>query len=436
MGKQRLTLELDEETIRSLGTLGSPAEVLASLAKISVGAHPPTPRRDQTDLSLQSERTSSDADTSSLRKALEDLADEVVRIARQRADQVLKTAREDADRLQPEDADHDSSARTQADRRLRETRSVADAVLLRERGIRANSEERSVAVERKTTDGFLTGERIQTDAMLLDQRSANEQLVLSGIRLQELSQEADEARERAETSERGLRELAEFRELFIGIVGHDLRNPLASMLVSAALLLRRGNLNEKDAEGAAKIIRGGQRMTTMITQLLDLTRTRLGGGLPIEPKPLDLGTLCHNVVDEFEARIQLELEGELVGAWDGDRLEQVLSNLAGNAIEHAAPGTAVQVKVRGEGDEVVVEVINQGSPIPPETLPFIFEPFRRGKQHAPANSTNLGLGLYIARQIVLAHGGTVEARSAGGLTTFTIRLPRQTPPVAGATPST
>ena len=148
--------------------------------------------------------------------------------------------------------------------------------------------------------------------------------------------------------------------MFIGILGHDLRNPLASIVMSAALLLRRGHLDEQDAETAARIIRVSQRMTRMIAQLLDLTRARLGGGLPIERKPTDLREICRNVVEEFDAPIQLEVEGDVTGTWDEDRVAEVLSNLAGNAIEYAAPGTAVIVKAHADGAEVVVEISNQG----------------------------------------------------------------------------
>jgi signal transduction histidine kinase len=239
-----------------------------------------------------------------------------------------------------------------------------------------------------------------------------------------LAIEADAARKRAENSERELREVAEFREMFIGILGHDLRNPLGAIVMSAALLLRRGHLDARDAETATRIIRSSQRMTRLITQLLDLTRARLGGGLPIEPKPTDLVALCRSVVEEFETTVQLEVEGDVTGTWDQDRLAEVLSNLVGNAVEYAAPGTAVLVKAYADEAEAVVEVVNQGEPIPADVLPFIFEPFRRAKQRQQSPQGNLGLGLYIAKQIVLSHGGALDAHSADGATTFVMRLPR------------
>ena len=117
--------------------------------------------------------------------------------------------------------------------------------------------------------------------------------------------------------------------MFIGILGHDLRNPLNAIGMAAGLLIRRGHLNAQDAEATTLIISSGQRMARMITQVLDLTRARLGGGLPIDPKPTDLGDICRNVVEEFDATIELEVLGDVKGTWDQDRLTEVLSNLVG-----------------------------------------------------------------------------------------------------------
>jgi signal transduction histidine kinase len=222
----------------------------------------------------------------------------------------------------------------------------------------------------------------------------------------------------------GERSTAEFRELFIGILGHDLRNPLGAIAMAAAFLIRRGLLDEADRRTVARIVRSSQRMSRMITQMLDLTRARLGGGLSINPAPSDLREICQDVAEEFGASIHLDVEGDMTGTWDKDRLEEVISNLAGNAVEYSTPGTLVGVKARAEDSMVVVEVANRGEPIPADVLPFIFEPFRRAKQGDRSAAGNLGLGLYIAWQIVFSHGGTLEARSAGGTTTFVMRLPR------------
>ncbi len=388
---------------------------------------PAHPQRDQTDESLRVERDKADTDVAKKREADEEEADQVLRIARQRADQVVQTAREaDREGRPPSTATEASSARARVV--LEHERSSADAVLVSERAERRRDRADTLAVEREATDKDMSGERARADTLSVDQREANQQMVSATIRAQELTEKAEQALARAELSERDLRAVAEFREMFIGILGHDLRTPLGSISMAAGLLLRRGHLNEQDAETVGRIIRGSQRITHMITQLLDLTRARLGGGLPIEPKPTDLREVCRNVVEEFETTIQLKVQGDVTGLWDPDRLAEVLSNVAGNAIEYAAPGTAVIVEAHGDGPEVVVEISNQGDPIPADVLPFIFEPFRRAQQREKSTTGNLGLGLYIAHQIVLSHGGTLDARSSDGTTTFVMRLPRRPPP--------
>ncbi len=268
-------------------------------------------------------------------------------------------------------------------------------------------------------------------SVLVDQREANEHLVRAAIRAQELGDEAAAAQERAEESEHELRTVAEFRELFIGILGHDLRNPLSSIIMAGTAVLKRGNLELRDAEAVKRIVRNGQRIARMSTQLLDLTQARLGGGLTVTPTETDMAELCRNIVSEFETKdICLEIHGDLKGSWDPDRVAQVLSNLVGNAIEYAAEETSVSIDARSDGPDVVVEVRNAGASIPPDVLPHIFEPFRRARPRETLVTGNLGLGLYIANQIVLAHGGTLGASSSANATTFAMRLPRARAPNA------
>ena len=279
-----------------------------------------------------------------------------------------------------------------------------------------------------TTDTDLTGERASLDSMIVDQREANARMVATTIRAGELAEEAAAAKDRAEQSERELLSVAEFREMFIGVLGHDLRNPVSSIVMAAGLMLQRGQLDDQDRDAVGRILRASQRMGRMITQLLDLTRARLGGGFQIEPQPTDLRDVCRNIVEEFGSRVELQADGDLTGTWDHDRLAEVLSNLAGNAVEYATPRTIVVLRARAEGEAVVVEVTNKGPPIPERVLPVILEPFRRAQARKPSAAGNLGLGLYIAHQLVLAHGGTLKAQSAKGRTTFTVRLPRHAPP--------
>ncbi len=266
--------------------------------------------------------------------------------------------------------------------------------------------------------------RLYEDASRLtnDLREANQHLVRATIQAQELTEKVEAALARSEESERQLRATAEFREMFIGVLGHDLRNPLGTIAMLAEVV-RHCRVDDEARRCISRIVASTQRMSRMIHQLLDFTRARLGGGFPLEPKPTSLRDVCQSVVEEFGASMHLDLEGDLTGTWDPDRLAEALSNIAGNAVEHARPGTEVVVRAHPQGTDVVVEISNRGDPIPPDLLPFIFEPFRRG-QHESSTTGNLGLGLYIANQIVLTSGGTLDARSADGTTTFTMRLPR------------
>jgi len=222
-------------------------------------------------------------------------------------------------------------------------------------------------------------------------------------------------------------EATRFREHFVSIVGHDLRNPLTAIITSAQLLLRYGGLNARQSRVVGRVGASADRMARMIDDLLDFARTRLGGGFPIHPRRMDLGELTQQTVEEllfaYPGRsVRIDPQGDLWGNWDPDRIAQVISNLIGNALLHGLDGGEVLVTLLGEHDTVVFETQNGGIPVPPEVLPHVFEPGRRGD----ARAGGLGLGLFIVQQIVLAHGGSIEARSteADG-TTFTVVLPRK-----------
>jgi signal transduction histidine kinase len=234
-------------------------------------------------------------------------------------------------------------------------------------------------------------------------------------------------------AEEHLRQTAEFRERFMSIVSHDLRNPLNAILLSANALLRSDDLGERHVKGVRRIVTSAERMRRMISDLLDFARGRLGGGIPISARPVDLGVLCREVVEELEAgrpgrEVVLKAEGNLQGEWDADRLSQLLINLGKNALDYSPEETRVRFTLLDEGERLRLEVHNEGAPIPPERLASIFEPFRRfveDEGHSPSSS-GLGLGLYIVEQIVRAHGGTISVRSTEEEgTTFTVRLPRR-----------
>ncbi len=231
------------------------------------------------------------------------------------------------------------------------------------------------------------------------------------------------------------------REDVVAIVSHDLRNPLNAISLSATLLEREA-LNERTSRTAHRIASAAGRATGMIRDLLDFTQARVGGGIPIHPQPLDFHEHVRRVVEEVRLawpgrRIGFQTSGEGRGEADAGRLAQVVTNLVGNALQHSPPGTPVRVSTRGVDTRLVLEVHNEGPAIPAELLPTLFEPYRQGAEPG-AGRGSLGLGLYITRQIVLGHGGTLDVRStpADG-TTFTVRLPRGGRPNHGKlTPST
>ena len=230
------------------------------------------------------------------------------------------------------------------------------------------------------------------------------------------------------------RKRAEFAEQLIGIVSHDLRNPLNAISLSAAALMRHEELSERQAKGLTRISVSTERATRLIRDLLDFTRARLGGGIPIERGPLDFHAHVRQVVEEVqlthpEREVKVASSGEGSGEWDGDRLAQVVTNLVNNALAYSPQATPVRVETRSEDGSVLLHVHNMGKPIPSELLPHLFEPMTRGRHVGEGTSRSVGLGLFIVNSLVRAHGGTLQVRSteAEG-TTFTVRLPRKPAP--------
>jgi PAS domain S-box-containing protein len=226
------------------------------------------------------------------------------------------------------------------------------------------------------------------------------------------------------------RRTAAFREQILGIVGHDLRNPLGAIVMSVALLQKQGKLEGWQAKTVDRIRSSTGRMGRIIDDLLSYTRTRLGNGIPIEPQEARLDEICRRVLDELRAvnpdrSIELLVHGELVGRWDPHRLEQVVSNLVSNAVDHGDPESPVEVELDGAGDEVVLRVRNHGDPVPDEVLAHAFEPFHKGPEETSRRSSGLGLGLFIAREIVRGHRGEIAIQSEEDSgTLLTVKLPR------------
>ena len=221
------------------------------------------------------------------------------------------------------------------------------------------------------------------------------------------------------------REQERTRQLFLATLGHDLRNPLNTIVVSLAHLQNRAPESLRDV--TKRMMNSSGRMARMIEQLLDFTRARMGGAIPIVPRPGDLREICAVVIDELEVqypnRIRLSSRGDFRGRCDGDRLAQVFSNLLVNALDYGLPESPVDVHLTREGGMTRVDVRNQGPAISEEARKEIFEPFRRMKEDSPGRARGLGLGLFITREIVRGHGGTIELASHDCETTFTVKLP-------------
>jgi signal transduction histidine kinase len=243
--------------------------------------------------------------------------------------------------------------------------------------------------------------------------------------LHRLQARASEAHEQERIARVNAERAASLAELFVAVLGHDLRNPLASIVTGASLLIQYAS-EERQRRTASRLLRSSQRMSRMIEQILDLTRIRVGKGLPFEPQATDLREVLDRVRAEFpeDARsIEIHAEGDTRGEWDEDRLAQVFSNLLGNAVEHSPRGTVVRVHVDGHRfDRVLTSVHNAGA-ISADVLPHVFEPFRRA---ASASSRGLGLGLFITKEILAAHGGTITVTSStSNGTRFELVLPRR-----------
>jgi PAS domain S-box-containing protein len=228
--------------------------------------------------------------------------------------------------------------------------------------------------------------------------------------------------------------LQEFQERFIAILGHDLRNPLAAIDMGTGLLRQRAALlkDETLVRVVDRMKASTRRMSRMIEQILDLTRSRLAGGLEINPESMNLCVTMTAIVDEIRAahpsrEINLRCPPATVGSWDRDRLEQVFSNLVGNAIHYGDPGRPITIEVQEESGDIVATVHNDGRPIPEALRAEIFSPFRRGERDSKTTETaGLGLGLYISRELAVAHGGDIDVRSTSTEgTTFRVRLPRR-----------
>lgn len=226
------------------------------------------------------------------------------------------------------------------------------------------------------------------------------------------------------------------RERFLAILGHDLRTPLSAISMTGSLLVR-SNSAEGNAAIGKRLVRSAATMSTMVNDLLEYSRSQLGGKMPMAPSPSDMGDIAQAALHDAalahpDCAFEFHSDGDLSGVFDGVRLQQVIVNLLTNAAQYRARGTGITLNVEGGQDEVAIAVTNLGPAIPADALKTIFSAMVQlpvdGEQPGRPR-TSLGLGLFIARETALAHGGAIEVSSndADG-TTFTVRIPRAPAP--------
>jgi signal transduction histidine kinase len=245
---------------------------------------------------------------------------------------------------------------------------------------------------------------------------------------------AEAARIRAEAAETEAKVIGARQERLLAVVGHDLRNPLNAITLSAEILQQHAGKSERQASGLSRIVASARRMQALIRDLLDFARARQGAGLPVQPEPARLGDICRAAIDEVrtaqpDGSVYLVVTGDDSAVLDPARVVQVVCNLVTNAFKYGTPGAPVNVSVTDDGAGIRLDVTNLGDPIPQYLVPTLFQPFR------PGNATgSVGLGLFIVHEIVRAHGGTVSVRTGEEGSTFTVVFPKGSPQATAPTP--
>jgi signal transduction histidine kinase/CheY-like chemotaxis protein len=306
-----------------------------------------------------------------------------------------------------------------------------DAHALEAERIKDAARSRSLVREGPTVLAPIVGDEICVAVLEMTSSGAMQQEVIEAvtsvtdmIAVSIIHARAEEIREQLVAE---LRETLHFNELFAGILAHDLRNPLSAILLTAQNTAM-STTDEQLLRSLVRIQSSANRMGRMIAQLLDVTRSRIGGGIALERAPSDVAEVAQQAVQEAlaarpEWEVRLSVAGQTFGSFDSDRLAQILSNLLGNAISHGSEPRQVTVKVDGTGEEEIVVRVHNYGVIPLSVRSRLFDPFRGKDQRR--TTAGLGLGLYISKQLAVAHKGQIEVESSETSgTTVTLRLPR------------
>ena len=224
-------------------------------------------------------------------------------------------------------------------------------------------------------------------------------------------------------------EVDRWRSIFLGVLSHDLRNPLGAIVLTSELIART-TAEESTATAAQRLIRGGQRMRELLDKLLVYNRAQMGMGFEVDRRDIDLVQACREEIDLLQTsmpdlRIRFQSPAAVRGMFDAARIREALANLVINAFKYGTRGGEILVELREEGGSAEIVVDNPGEAIPRETLDLMFEPLRRGGvSSGELEQASLGLGLFIVSQIAQAHAGTISAESEQGKTSFRLHLPR------------
>lgn len=263
--------------------------------------------------------------------------------------------------------------------------------------------------------------RLWLDAAPLDETSAQDMIRFNEAIDQAVAESVGHFHAQVETG----------RNLFLGMLGHDMRTPLSAIVATASYLAAL-NAGQDVSTAAARLIRSGASMQVLLDDLVDFNRTKLGLGLRVVPQDIDLAQELAAELEQLrvvhrERQIEFAVSGDSRGHWDGWRLKQVLRNLVSNAIQYGSSDTPVSVRLLGDEREVRLEVVNQGSSIDESIRSELFEPLAGGFGQAGGRADRLGLGLFIVREIAVAHGGRVTASCDGDrkTTLFAVSLPRR-----------